>query len=158
MGPSKHREWNRPANKLFRFLQSSARGRLGPLEQQVLSVLWRRGSATVREVIDYGDVQREYNTVMTTLARLFKKGLLDRTGEPHSRAYRYVPRHRTRAEWQRELVIEAVKQVLSMDTTASLPLSYLVEAVSDHDAGLLDDLQRLVDEKRQKLRGERKKH
>ncbi len=50
-------------------------------------------------------------------------------------------------------MIEAVKQVLSMDTTASLPLSYLVEAVGDHDAGLLDDLRRLVDEKRQLVRG-----
>jgi predicted transcriptional regulator len=154
MGRRKFSEWNLPANSLFCLLQPSKKSRLGPLEQQVLSVLWQRGSATVREVIKCGDVQREYNTVMTTLDRLFKKGLLDRTGEPHSRAFRYVPRHRTRAEWQRELVIEAVKQVLSMDTTASLPLSYLVEAVSDHDAGLLDDLLRLVDEKRQKVRGE----
>jgi predicted transcriptional regulator len=127
---------------------------LGPLEQQVLAVLWQRGNATVHEVIKFGDVQREYSTVMTTLDRLFKKGLLDRAIEPHSRAFRYVPRHRTQFEWQRELVIETVKHILSMDMTALLPLSYLVEAVTEHDAGLLDDLRRLVDEKRQNLRAE----
>ena len=85
---------------------------------------------------------------MTTLDRLYKKQLLDRTVEPSSRAFRYFPRHRTQLEWQREVVIETVKQVLSMDTTTLLPLSYLVEAVSEHDAGLLDDLRRLVKEQR----------
>jgi hypothetical protein len=29
-----------------------------------------------------------------------------------------------------------------------------VEAVSEHDAGLLDDMQRLLDQKRRELRGE----
>jgi predicted transcriptional regulator len=146
-------EWNRPANSIFGLLQSSKKSRLGPLEQQVLSVLWQRGSATVREVIKCGDVQRENNTVMTTLDRLYKKGLLDRTREPHSRAFRYIPRH-TQAQWQRDLVIGTVKRVLTMDITASLPLSYLVEAVSDYDARLLDDLRRLVKEKRQKVRAD----
>jgi predicted transcriptional regulator len=93
MGRRQQSEWNRPANGVFRLLQSSKKSRLGPLEQQVLSVLWQRGSAIVKEVIECGDVHREYNTVMTTLDRLYKKGLLDRTGEPDSRAFRYVPRH-----------------------------------------------------------------
>jgi predicted transcriptional regulator len=135
---------------VFSSLQSAKKSRLGPLEQQVLSVLWQRGSATVHEVIKHGEVRREYNTVMTTLDRLYKKGLLDRTIEPHSRAFRYVPRHRTQAEWEREVITKTAKQILSLGT--ALPLSYLVEAIADYDARLLDDLLRLVEEQRLKLR------
>ena len=141
-------------NGILRLLQSPTKGRLGPLEWQVLSFLWRRSSATVKEVIEYGDIRREYSTVMTTLDRLYRKRLADRTQEPNSRAFRYIPRHRNQGEWHREVVIQTMRQLLSLGTSASLPLSYLVEAISEHDAGLLDDLQRLLDEKRQKLRSE----
>jgi predicted transcriptional regulator len=137
---------------IFRSLQSSAKNRLGPLELQVLSVLRRRGSATVHEVIKYGDLRREYNTVMTTLGQLYRKQLVMRTKVPHSRAFRYIPCH-TQAELEREVISKIVRRLLDVRSTTSL--SYLVEAISEHDAGLLDDLQRLVNEKRQKLRGER---
>ena len=103
------------------------------------------------EAINDGNIHREYSTVMTTLNRLCKKGLAKRTVEPNSRAFRYVPRHRTQADWQREVAIETVKKVLSMDTMP-LPLSFLVEAISEHDAKLLDNLQRLVDEKCRKCK------
>jgi predicted transcriptional regulator len=152
MGLHKHSEGrSRPADGILRLLQSSKKSRLGPLEQRVLSVLGQRGSATVQEVIACGDVQRAYNTVMTTLDRLYRKGLLDRTVEPNSRALRYVPRHRPHLERHREFAMKAVNHILSMDTTALRPLSYLVEAVGEHDASLLDDLQRLLDEKRLKV-------
>jgi predicted transcriptional regulator len=144
MGRRQYSEWTWPENGVFRLLEWSNNNRLGPLELRVLSVLWQRGSATVWEVIEYGDIRREYNTVMTTLDRLYKKRLVGRTVGPNSRAFHYFPRHRTQAEWQRELVIDTVKQVLGMDTTALLPLSCLVEAVSEYEVGLLDDLRRLA--------------
>lgn len=150
MLPMKRRDYPEsklPPNTFFRLLRASAKKRLGPLEWEVLSVLWRRGNATVHEVIKYGDIRREYNTVMTTLDRLYRKQLVERTTVPHSRAFRYFPRHRTQAEWEREVAIETVRKLLGLDTS-SLPLSYLVEAISDHDPALLDDLRRLVDEKR----------
>ena len=50
---------------------------------------------------------------------------------------------------------ETIRQLLGSGAAASLPLSYLVEAVSQHDAGLLDDLQRLLDQKRRELRREK---
>ena len=154
MGRLKYSERILSDNGILRLLQSPTKGRLGPLEWQVLSFLWQRSSATVKEVIEYSDIRREYSTVMTTLDRLYRKRLADRTQEPNSRAFRYIPRHRNQGEWHREVVIQTVSQLLNLGTTASLPLSYLVEAISEHDAGLLDDLQRLLDEKRQKLRSE----
>jgi predicted transcriptional regulator len=121
------------------------------LEQELLSALWMRGSATVREMIDAGGINLAYTTVMTTLDRLYKKQLLNRSAE--GRAFRYSPRY-TQEELEKAAVGEAVRQMLGSAEAAALPLSYLVEAVSEHDAGLLDDLQRLLDEKRRELRSE----
>jgi predicted transcriptional regulator len=124
---------------------------LGPLEQQLLSALWTRGSATVRELLTAGDLKLAYTTVMTTLDRLYKKQLLDRTAD--GRAFRYSPRY-TQQELEKAAVGETIRQLLSSEHAALLPLSYLVEAVSEHDARLLDDLQRLLDQKRRELRSE----
>ncbi len=46
--------------------------RLGPLETQLLRLVWERGHATVRELIDSREVSGAYTTVMTTLDRLYK--------------------------------------------------------------------------------------
>ena len=49
---------------------------LGPLEVTVMEILWARGESNVRDVVDRLDRPLAYTTVMTTLDRLFKKGLL----------------------------------------------------------------------------------
>jgi len=135
-------------NRILRFL-SAASVRLGPLEQQLLDTLWSRGSATVRELLDEGSVALAYTTVMTTLDRLYKKKFLDRV--PEGRAFRYSPRY-TKEELERAAAGETIHQLLGSSGAPSLPLSYLVEAVSDHDASLLDELQQVLDRKRQELR------
>jgi predicted transcriptional regulator len=135
--------------RILTLLRRSSNTQLGPLEQQLLSALWIRGSATVREVLEAGDLKLAYTTVMTTLDRLYKKQLLSRVAE--GRAFRYSPRY-TQEELEKAAVGETVRQLLGSRATAALPLSYLVEAVSEHDARLLDDLQRLLDEKRNELR------
>ena len=137
--------------QIFSLLRRSPSTQLGPLEQELLSALWMRGSATVREMLDAGGINLAYTTVMTTLDRLYKKQLLNRSAD--GRAFRYSPRY-TQEELERAAVGETIRQLLGSGEAAALPLSYLVEAVSKHDAGLLDDLQRLLDEKRRELRSE----
>jgi predicted transcriptional regulator len=137
--------------QIFSLLRRSPSTQLGPLEQELLSALWMRGSATVREMLDAGGINLAYTTVMTTLDRLYKKQLLNRSAD--GRAFRYSPRY-TQEELERAAVGETVRQLLGSGEAAALPLSYLVEAVSEHDAGLLDDLQRLLDEKRRERRSE----
>jgi predicted transcriptional regulator len=137
--------------RIFSLLRRSPSTQLGPLEQELLSALWMRGSATVREMLDAGGINLAYTTVMTTLDRLYKKQLLNRSAE--GRAFRYSPRY-TQEELEKAAVGETVRQLLGSGEAAALPLSYLVEAVSEHDAGLLDDLQRLLDEKRRERRSE----
>jgi len=138
---------------MFSFLRTPAKNQLGPLEEQLLRSLWRRKSATVRELLDYGDTQLAYTTVMTTLDRLYKKQLLTRVEE--GRAFRYRPRY-TQEELEKANAGETIRQLLGSSPSATLPLSYLVEAVSEHDVRLLDELQQLLDEKRSQLRSREK--
>jgi len=127
---------------------------LGPLETELLRALWKRGNATVRELIAEGHSLAAYTTVMTTLDRLHKKGLLERA--PHGRAYRYSPRY-TEAEYNRLLFTGAVQRLLRSSAVSVAPVSFLVDAVTEHDAALLRELERAVERKRRELR-ERGRH
>jgi BlaI family transcriptional regulator, penicillinase repressor len=132
--------------RIFHFRASSSE--LGPLEERILAALWERGNATVRELLKDGHQDLAYTTVMTTLDRLFKKGLLTRDAE--GRAFRYAPRL-TREELHCEVAGEALRQMLDASPASSLPLSYLVEILTEHDAQLLDELRQLVENKRREL-------
>jgi BlaI family penicillinase repressor len=123
-------------------------GNLGPLEQRLLNALWVRGSATVRELMECGHEDLAYTTVMTTLDRLFKKGILTRSEE--GRAFRYVARY-SREELHREAAGHAFRQLLDASPASALPLSFLVEILGERDAQLLDDLRKLVERKRREL-------
>lgn len=135
-------------NHFFRSSQPSL-AQLGPLERRLLEEIWTRGHGTVRELLQDGNLGVAYTTVMTTLDRLYKKNLLTRVAE--GRAFRYSPCV-TQAEMQRAAAGQAIRQLLESGSTGSLPLSYLVEAVTEHDIQLLDQLQELVERKRRELR------
>lgn len=133
----------------FSIFGSASTPQLGPFEQQLLRELWTRGSATVREMLDDTGIRQAYTTVMTTMDRLYKKGLLDRVAE--GRAFRYTPKLSSE-ELQRGAALDGIRQLLGSNDTSALPLSYLVEALSAHDAQLLDELQLLIERKRQELK------
>ena len=137
--------------QLLSFSNTSLRTRLGPLEQKVLDAVWSLGSATVRDVVRDGKLWQTYPTIMTTMDRLFKKGLLHRI--PEGRAFRYSPRY-TPEELEREEAIGGIRRLLDSQR-ASLHLSYLVEAVGAQDGRLLDELQSLVERQRAALRKEK---
>src|SRR5260370_29409795 len=80
-----------------------------------------RGSARVRGMLDAGGIHLAYTTVMTTLDRVYKKQLLNRSAE--GRAYRYSPRY-TQEELEKAAVGESVRQLLGSGEAAALPLSY----------------------------------
>ena len=131
------------------WFESSAGERLGPLESELLRLLWERGSATVRELLDTGMVAGAYTTVMTTLDRLYKKGVLKRV--PEGRAFRYSPRQ-SREEFKGAMVRRAVGELLGSGDGDGNPMSYLVEAVTEHDRSMLDELERAIERKRRELR------
>lgn len=133
--------------RIFHPFRSASR-QLGPLEQRLLDALWAKGSATVRELLEDGYEDLAYTTVMTTLDRLYKKSVLTR--EEEGRAYRYTPRL-SREELHREVAGQAFRQLLDASPASNLPLSFLVEILSERDAQLLDDLRKLVEKKRREL-------
>jgi predicted transcriptional regulator len=125
---------------------------LGPLETTVMRILWECGEGSVRDVIQRLDRQLAYTTVMTTLDRLFKKGLLDR--RKSDRAFLYSPRF-SQPNWERRVVGDLVTGILEgSESSSELLLSCLVEAVGQHDEALLDDLEKKIRARRKELLGE----
>ena len=134
----------------FRPPRDLVRTGLGNLEQQVIEIVWRRGEVTVRDVYARLDSKVAYTTVMTTLDRLFRKGLLART--KLARAFVYSA-SATREEFDEMVTSDLVSGLLSGDWSEPLPfLSNLVEAVGEQDRSLLEELERLVKTKRRQLR------
>jgi predicted transcriptional regulator len=126
---------------------------LGPLETRLLELLWaRRRPATVRH-IRRAMPELAYTTIMTTLDRLYRKGLLLR--DKDGRAFTYAARY-TRAELLSELISGHVADLLGAAKEGTLLLSTLVRAVGRTDAALLDELDALVQAERLRLRTEDK--
>ncbi len=114
-----------------------------------MEFLWEAREASVRDVCDHLDAAVAYTTLMTTLDRLYKKRLLTR--QKNGRAFVYAPAA-SRGEFERLVSADLVEGLLERHLDAPVPLlSNLVDAVSDRDRQLFDELERLVREKRQAL-------
>lgn len=124
---------------------------LGPLETHLLALLCQRKDATVRELLDSGKIEAAYTTVMTTLDRLYKKGFLNRAADAQGQAFRYRLNPDER-KFYRATLGGNLSRLLQSAANPSLPLSYLVDAVTAHDSALLEELRRAVNRKRQELR------
>ena len=121
-------------------------GAFGPLEWRVLQALWDRAAdACVRDLqAAFPDIA--YTTLMTTMDRLHRKGMLARTKQ--GRAFVYRPAV-TRAQFESTRAAEAVRVVFEGDGAAVESLmSFFVDAVGDRDRELLDDLESLVKSRR----------
>ncbi|MBZ5624256.1 MAG: BlaI/MecI/CopY family transcriptional regulator [Acidobacteriia bacterium] len=122
---------------------------LGHLEITVMEILWDRGESNVHDVVQKLDRPLAYTTVMTTLDRLFKKGLLAR--RKSERAFFYSP-SLSRREWEHKRAGDFVAGFLAGPQPSSeLLISCLVEAVGQQDEALLDELERKIRIKRKEL-------
>jgi len=120
------------------------------LERKVLDAAWRLEKANVRDVIDALDDEFAYTTIMTTLDRLYKKGYLDR--ELEGRAFIYSPRV-THEQMQIGILGDVITGLLDSATRSVQPvLASIVDSVGDKDRKLLDELERLVKEKKAAMR------
>jgi predicted transcriptional regulator len=86
---------------------------------------------------------------MTTMDRLFSKGLLERRKE--GRAFVYTPRM-SPEEFRQGAARGLLGLLMGADRAAARPILFcIVESVSERDRDLLDDLERLVRAKRRAL-------
>lgn len=129
-------------------------GMMGHLESDVMEILWTRGESSVHDVVEMLARPLAYTTVMTTLDRLYKKGMLER--RKAERAFVYVPRM-SRAEWERKRAGDFLAAFLAgPKPSGDLLISCLVDAVGQQDAALLDELERRIRRKRRELDRRRK--
>ncbi|MES2639619.1 MAG: BlaI/MecI/CopY family transcriptional regulator [Myxococcota bacterium] len=115
---------------------------LGPLESRVMLALWAAGTGTAREVCAALGEEWAYTTIMTTLDRLHKKGVLLR--EKEGLAWRY----RTAVErdaFERAQVDALAARLLG--ERRDLGLAALVDAA---DAATLERLAELIQARRRK--------
>jgi predicted transcriptional regulator len=124
--------------------------KLGPLEREVMELIWRRpeeaAEVSVRDIYTAFEGRLAYTTLMTTLDRLRKKGLLER--RKGGRAFFYSPRF-SPDEFERSVARDAINMLLGRGSNGVEPiLACIVDAVSDRDRALLDELDRLIKEKR----------
>lgn len=135
------RGFNRPSEAII--------SSLGKLERKTMDEVWKQKEVSVRAVEVALGERIAYTTIMTTLDRLYKKGLLKRRKE--GRAFLYSPRY-SPAELERGVTEDVISSLLDAGTERVEPvLACIVDAVSDHDRDLLDELERLVQEKRRSL-------
>jgi predicted transcriptional regulator len=122
---------------------------LGSLERDTMNEVWRRKEVSVRQVETAFGERVAYTTVMTTLDRLYKKGFLNR--RKSGRAFLYTPRF-SPEELERGMAEDVIDSLLHSATERVEPvLACIVDAVSDRDRVLLDELDRLIQEKRREL-------
>ena len=136
-----------PRLSVFRPRKDGLEKTLGALEAQIMDVIW-----SSRDPMCVDDVRAElarrgkesaYTTIMTTLSRLHKKGLLAR--DMKGKAHYYTSRVS-----RKELGSTVTKDVIDglLATFAEPAMAYFVEALSDTDPRKLDSLVELIEAKR----------
>jgi predicted transcriptional regulator len=122
---------------------------LGSLEFELMEILWSCGESSVRDVVPKLSRPLAYTTVMTTLDRLFKKGFLSR--HKSDRAFIYSSLF-SRQDWERKRAGNLVAGFLAGPRPSrELLLSCLLDAVGEHDAALLDELEKKIRSRRKEL-------
>jgi predicted transcriptional regulator len=122
---------------------------LGSLESELMERIWARGEISVRDL--HAELQHRlaYTTIMTTLDRLFKKGMLNRRRV--GKAFYYVARL-SEKQYHERLTQHLFGMVLHGGKDSNVVLSGFVEAVSATDQEMLEKLDQLVKAKRRTLR------
>jgi predicted transcriptional regulator len=130
----------------FKPLQAGLEKIFGGLEAAIMECLWDEGKANVRYVYGCLSKKREiaYTTVMTVMGRLSDKGFLIK--EKSGNAYLYTPS--VSREDLEKTVVGSVLAGLA-DQLTSGALAQFVDAISKNDTNALDELEKLIAQKRQ---------
>jgi predicted transcriptional regulator len=105
---------NAPQEIKFRFNPSSAKLKkiLGPLEGDIMEVVWENGPTTVsavhKELREHKDIA--YTTVMTTMSRLAKKNLLHQDRSSASYVYSAAL---TKEEFEKYVIADIIRALIT---------------------------------------------
>lgn len=118
---------------------------LGPLESEIMDVVWDDKEVTVRDVHKALKETRSiaYTTVMTTLGRLTDKGLLTRIEDQP--AHRYQARV-TREQYAKSTVKSVVDWLVSHFPEPAV--SYFLDKVEDEDEQVISHLRDAIEQRK----------
>lgn len=132
--------------RLFTNEKTGRQHALGELECAVLEHVWSMGEVTVHDVLARMDRPLAYTTIMTTLDRLFRKGLLVRL--KRGRAFVYAAAC-SKQDVQRVIARELVNEIAADPLhSKNYLLSFLIESVDPQDSEALAKLEAAIQEKR----------
>jgi predicted transcriptional regulator len=115
---------------------------LHELESEVMEEMWRRETGTVRDVLEElnrGRKKRAYTTIMTIMARLYRKGLLTRKRRGKTDVYTIAITRDAYREARAEAEVSAI-----VDEFGDLALVHFSEHVAGLDGKRLRELRRLA--------------
>jgi len=117
----------------------------GSTELPVLEALWEKGALTGREI--YEEVRRSkelaYTTVLTTVGRMLKKGSIRR--KKRDGIYIYEPAW-TKLEFKRQAASAVIRGIVEVSPLHAV--SAFVDILSLRDADKLDEIMKIIEEKR----------
>lgn len=128
---------------------------LGPLEANIIGVIWNSDKKSLRVRDVYEELRQKkdiaYTTVMSTMDRLFEKGLLDRRIEKGRGGLFYV--YWPKLEEQ-SFKKSAVREVISslIENFGEIVTSYLIEEATSDEQELETLRKQLDDIKKEKKR------
>ena len=120
------------------------RGTLGPLERQIMEILWHKKECSVRDVLDRLPDAKAYTTIMTTLSRLYTRGLAVRTRV--DRKFVYSARV-DNVELDYLLAHRVLSYLLEIQVNSKAPelvSFYILKNLFQHDPKLFDAVVRVV--------------
>ena len=110
---------------------------LGPLERQIMDVIWESDKCSVRCVVRALPCKRAYTTVMTTLDRMYQKRILNR--KMIDGKFLYSARL-GRQELEKKVAHGLITTVLANSTNSrELTVLSLLEAIRRHDGRLFNE-------------------
>jgi predicted transcriptional regulator len=124
---------------------------LGPLESDIMEVVWDRGEVTVRAVHQSLESHRSiaYTTVMTTLGRLADKGLVRRIEDQPAHRYSALI---SRDEYARSTVKSVVDWLVTRFPDPAV--TYFLDRVEEEDDRVIDKLREAIEQRRAEGNGD----
>ena len=120
---------------------------LGPLEAEVMEIVWDRREATVRDVHRILSDKRSiaYTTVMTTMGRLTEKGILRRVEDQP--AHHYFPLV-SREQYASSTVKSVVDWLVNHFRDPAV--AYFIDKVEEEDQAVIDSLREAIEQREER--------
>ncbi|RLF41774.1 MAG: hypothetical protein DRN12_02245 [Thermoplasmata archaeon] len=120
---------------------------IGPLEREVLEILWSKKEATAREIctaLEERGNRKAYSTIRTIMNRLVKKKVVSQRPDDNNRIYIYAPIY-TKRELEKKIVHNLFGELLKRFEQSTI--SYLAEELSDNEEEIEKIKQKLAEMK-----------